>query len=201
MVVDMERIGIFLDRDGTISEEVGYVDMVEKFSIYSFSSKAIKRLNDLGVKVIIVTNQAGIAKGLYTEETLHSIHEKMREILKKEGARIDAVYYCPHHPEGKIDSYRLDCNCRKPKNGLLLKASRELNLNLKDCFIVGDKIRDIKAGNSLGIKSILVLTGYGKEDLETINSNDSEKPDFVTENLLEASEIICNELSKKFSIL
>ena len=201
MVFDRERVGIFLDRDGTISEEVGYVDMVEKFSIYTFSSKAIKKLNDLGIKVIVVTNQAGIAKGLYTEETLHSIHEKMREILKKEGARIDAVYYCPHHPEGKIVSYRLDCDCRKPKNGLLLKASRELNLNLKDCFIVGDKIRDIKAGSSLGIKSILVLTGYGKEDLETINSNDSEKPDFVTENLLEASEIICNELSKKFSIL
>ncbi len=197
MAVEREKIGIFLDRDGTISEEIDYIDNVEKFSLYSFSPKAIKKLNDLGIKVIIVTNQAGIAKGLYTEKTLHSIHKKMIEQLEKEGAHIDDIYYCPHHSDGKIDAYSIDCECRKPKSGMILQASKKFNFNLKHSFAVGDKIRDIKAGSRLGTRSILVLTGHGKDSLKKINKNKSEKPEFIAENLLEASEIICREIMGK----
>jgi len=198
VAVKREKIGIFLDRDGTISEEIGYIDNVEKFSLYNFSPRAIKKLNVLGVKVIVVTNQAGIAKGLYTEETLHSIHKKMIEQLEKEGAHIDDIYYCPHHSDGKIKAYSINCECRKPKSGMIVKASKKFNFNLKHSFIVGDKIIDLEAGSRLGSRSILVLTGHGRDSLKKINNeNKSEKPDFIAENLLEASEIICREIMGK----
>ena len=196
MTVNKGGIGIFLDRDGTISEEVGYIDNIEKFLIYEFSSEAIINFNKLGVKVIIVTNQGGIAKGLYTEETVNTVHKKMKDLLKKDGAHIDAIYYCPHHLEGIIERYRVNCVCRKPKTGMLLKASKRFNIELGNSFIIGDKISDIETGHNSGAKSILVMTGFGKDSIKKINENNYKKPNFVAEDLLEASKIICKEIYK-----
>jgi len=200
MPVDKGKIGIFLDRDGTISEEVGYVCNIGNFSIYEFSSKAIKNLNKLGVKVIVTTNQGGIAKGLYTEETVNSIHKKMKDLLEKDGAHIDAIYYCPHHSEGIIERYKINCICRKPKIGMLLEASKRFNVKLDNSFVIGDKISDVETGYNSGAKSILVMTGFGKDSLRKINENNCKKPNFVAENLLEASEIIYKEINKIYKI-
>jgi D-glycero-D-manno-heptose 1,7-bisphosphate phosphatase len=194
MIIEKSEIAVFLDRDGTISEETGYINAVDNFSLYRYSSTAIKKLNELGLKVIVITNQASVAKGLCTEDTINSIHKRMRDLLWKDGAIIDAIYFCPHHLEGTIDKYRIDCQCRKPKIGMVLEALKHFKLNLNDSFVVGDKVSDIETGFNSKMKTILVLTGYGKESLKKINENNIKKPNFIAENLLEAVEIIIKEV-------
>jgi len=131
------------------------------------SADAIRLLNENGFVVIVASNQAGIAHGYYREEDAILFHQAMKENLAKEGAYIDAIYYCPHHPEAKIERYRVDCNCRKPKPGMLTRAEKELNIDLKQSFIVGDKLSDIEAGKRAGCKTIMVRTGQGVEELKS----------------------------------
>ena len=130
------------------------------------SGDAIRLLNEDGFMVVVVSNQAGIAYGYYQEADTVSFNKALGGKLTKAGARIDAMYYCPHHPEANIEGYRLDCDCRKPKPGLLLKAEKELNINMKRSFMVGDKLSDIEAGKRAGCKTILVKTGYGSETIQ-----------------------------------
>ncbi len=184
-----KRKAVFLDRDGIINEEIDQLSKIEDFKMYDFSAKAIKRINDSEYLAIIVTNQPMIAKGFMTENDLGKIHKKLETDLGKEGAKIDAIYYCPHHPEkgfvGEVPELKIKCNCRKPKIGLFLKAQKEFNIDLKNSYSVGDKTSDILAGKRAGCKTILVKTGYGGEDRLF-----SIKPNFVANNLLEAIKII-----------
>jgi D-glycero-D-manno-heptose 1,7-bisphosphate phosphatase len=143
-------------------------------------------LNENGFVVIVASNQAGIAHGYYREEDAILFHQAMKENLAKEGAYIDAIYYCPHHPEAKIERYRVDCNCRKPKPGMLTRAESELNIDLKQSFIVGDKLSDIEAGKRAGCKTIMVRTGYGVEELK---SNEIDC-DYVANDLHDAVQHI-----------
>ena len=184
-----KRKAVFLDRDGVISEEVDQLSKIDDLKIYNFSSKAIKKINESDYLTIIITNQPMIAKGFMTEKDLDKIHKKLETELGLKGAKIDAIYYCPHHPEkgflGERPELKIKCNCRKPEIGLLLKAKRDFNINLKKSYLIGDKTSDILAGKRTGCKTILVKTGYGGKD-----GLFSVKPNFTADNLLKAIEIV-----------
>jgi len=151
----MER-AVFLDRDGTIIEDVGYLHERSKVKFLPRVSKAIKLLNENGFKVIVITNQAGVARGYFTEETVREINRYVQESLAKQGAFIDMIYYCPHHIEGIIEEYSKECYCRKPNPGMIEQAVLEFGIDLKNSFIIGDKISDIEAGQRAGCKTILL---------------------------------------------
>ena len=143
---------VFLDRDGTISEDVNYCSSVEDFHILPTVPEAIRLLNDVGFKVVLITNQSGISRGYFTEAILAEIHAEMESELAKYGAFIDAIYYCPHHPDD-------GCGCRKPKPGLLTKAAEELGIDLKFSYMIGDMQKDIDVGKAVGCKTVLITTG------------------------------------------
>lgn len=166
----MDKI-IFLDRDGTINVEVDYLHKKKDFKFETNADKAIKIFNDLGYKVVVVTNQSGIARGYYSEEDLAELHEYLDEELQKIGAKVDAYYYCPHHPEAKIEKYRLNCSCRKPEIGMFMEASKKMSVDFSQSIIVGDKLSDIEAGIRLGMKTVLVETGHGKLEKSKIYFN------------------------------
>lgn len=178
---------IFLDRDGTINVEKDYLYKWEDFEFEKNAITGLKRLNDLGYELIVVTNQSGIARGYYTEEDLSLLNKKMCEELKRNGITILDCFYCPHHPEKGIGKYKKDCDCRKPNSGMLEKAYKKYNIDLKNSFMIGDKESDLKAGDKKGVTSILVKTGYGKNICEKIKSKY-----VVVEDLLEASLVIEN---------
>jgi len=175
---------IFLDKDGVISKEKHFLHKVEDVELIEGSAEAIKLLNENGFKVVVITNQPVVAIGLCTEDELDAIHNRLIKLLGEKGAKIDKLYYCPHHPiKGKDPNYTRECMCRKPKPGMIIQAQKDLNIpNLTDCFIVGDKIGDIKTGDLAGIKNtILVSTGYGGNE----HWKDAE-PMYCAENLYKA---------------
>jgi len=156
---DWHRTAVFLDRDDTILRDPGYLSDPGLIEILPGAARAIRTINDSGLKAIVVTNQSGIARGFFDEETLLAIHERLKEILSGQGARIDAIYYCPHHNEGIVEEYRRACTCRKPEPGLLLKAAQDFGLDLRRCYLVGDKPIDIETIHRVGGKGVLVNTG------------------------------------------
>jgi D-glycero-D-manno-heptose 1,7-bisphosphate phosphatase len=163
----LTKRAVFLDRDGVITREPPYyAHKVSQLVFIPKSAEAIRLLNENGYLVIIVSNQAGIARGYYREEDAALFHRVMTERLAEAGARIDAIYYCPHHPEATVERYRSDCDCRKPRPGMLLKAEKEFGLDLQQSFMIGDKLSDIEAGKRAQCRTILVRTGYGAEELK-----------------------------------
>jgi D-glycero-D-manno-heptose 1,7-bisphosphate phosphatase len=162
-VTDTGRRAVFLDRDGTINVDHGYVFRAGEFEFIPGAPEAIRRLKDAGYLVIVVTNQAGIARGLYSEADVHELHRHLDRELACHDTSIDAYYYCPHHPEKGTPPYRRDCACRKPLPGMLLQAAADFPLNLGGSFLVGDKLSDIEAGLAAGCETILVETGYGAD--------------------------------------
>jgi len=187
--LENKRKAVFLDRDGVICEEVDQLYKLEDLSLYKFSGKAIKKINEMGYLAIIITNQPMIAKGFMTEDDLDQIHKKLETELSKEGAKIDAIYYCPHHPEkgfsGEVPHLKIKCKCRKPEIGLFLKAKEDFNIDFKGSYMIGDKTSDILAGKRAGCKTILVKTGYGGA-----NKKFPIQPDFTVNNLLEGLKVI-----------
>ncbi len=191
------KIGVFLDRDGTINQEGGYINHQDRFKLLPRTAKAIKLLNQEGIKIMVATNQAGVARGYFKEEMVKIVHQKMQDLLAQEGAYLDAVYYCPHHPDVGEGDYRRDCNCRKPKTGMLEKGEKEFGVDLKQSFIVGDKISDIKWGHRVGAKSVMVLTGYGKGEYQYQRHNWDEQPDYIASDLYEAVKWIIRQINKR----
>jgi D-glycero-D-manno-heptose 1,7-bisphosphate phosphatase len=155
------RRAVFLDRDGTLIEEIGYLDRLDGIDIFPFSIDAVRLLNRAGFAVVVATNQSGVARGLFDEAFVATVHDRLSHSFAAGGARIDAFYYCPHHPEGSVEAYRAACDCRKPKPGLFRCAARDLDLDLAHSFVVGDRLNDIDAGRAIGARSVLVRTGYG----------------------------------------
>ncbi len=153
---------VFLDRDGTIVEEIGYVTTPDELRLLPGASSAIARFNSAGLPVFVVSNQGGIAKGLLDERELESIHLRLVALLGAEGARLDGIYFCPHHPEGSRIEYAVDCACRKPSPGLLEQAAREHGVDLEKSVTIGDSLRDLQAGRAAGTKTVLVRTGNGR---------------------------------------
>ena len=172
----MANRAVFIDRDGTMAKDVHYCRRPEDFELLPDTAKAIRLLNQHSFKVIVITNQSGIARGYFTEETLAEIHEKMRGELAKEGAWVDAIYYCPHHPDD-------NCQCRKPKPKLALQAAKDHDVELESCFVVGDLPMDIDLGKAIGCRTILIGASPTIDD-------GSPKPDIVVSDLLGAVETI-----------
>ena len=179
----MNKGAVFLDRDGTINEQMGYINHLSRFHLLPGVAKAIRRLNEAGVPVFVVTNQSGLARGYFPEALLTEVHAAMVSRLSAEGARLDGVYVCPHHPEAKEERYRENCPCRKPKPGLFLQAAREHGLDLTRSYVVGDRWSDLKAARACGAAGVLVLTGYGRGDLEYIGPRQEVQPVHVAEDL------------------
>ncbi|MGH3182291.1 MAG: D-glycero-alpha-D-manno-heptose-1,7-bisphosphate 7-phosphatase, partial [Streptosporangiaceae bacterium] len=155
------RPAIFFDRDGTLNEEVGYAGRPEEFHIYPYAAEAVRRANQAGWAAVVVTNQAGVARGLFPEAAVKELHRMLAEHLAAQGAKLDGIYYCPHHPEGTVAGYAEACTCRKPQPGMLLRAAHELGLNLSSSWVVGDRRYDVAMAHAAGAKAVLVRTGYG----------------------------------------
>ena len=181
------RPAVFLDRDGTICEEMGYLNHISRLQIFPFAAAAIRRLNEAGLPVIVVTNQSGISRGIFPESLVSEVHNRMSEELSAAGARIDAYYYCSHTRQD-------DCDCRKPLPGLLERASREHQIELSRSFVVGDRYADVALAHSVKGKSILVLTGYGRGEYELHRGKWDRQPDLVAENLNQAVDAILGDL-------
>ena len=183
---------MFLDRDGTIIEEVGYLDRPERVELFPWTIDAVRVLNRAGLAVVLVSNQSGVARGFFTEDVVDAVHQRMADLLAEGGARIDAYYYCPHHPDGKVPEYAQTCGCRKPGRGLVDRAAHELGVDPARSFVVGDRWLDVALGRAVGAQSVLVRTGYG--------TSEEEKPpadlaaDAVVDNLIAASSWILGRL-------
>ena len=188
-------MAIFLDRDGTINQEVNHLSSQDQFKLIDGVGEAICQINAAGILAVIITNQPVIARGELKVSELKIIHNKMDTLLGRQGAYLDRLYYCPHHTdsgfEGEIDMLKFDCDCRKPKIGMFTQAKKDLNIVLEKSWVVGDSARDIMAAQNAGMKSILVQTGHaGKDGGFEVN------PDFFAKDLREAVELILKEIGK-----
>ena len=157
---------VFLDRDGTINEEMGYINHISRFKIFDYTFSAIKILNNLNFKVIIITNQSGIARGYFQEEVLNQVHNELLNQANRNDAKIEKIYYCPHHKDGIVDKYKIDCDCRKPKPGMLHQAQKEFNITLEHSYMISDRYKDIQFAYINKINSTIFMRFY-----KTINRN------------------------------
>lgn len=186
---NQRRSAVFLDRDGTINKEAHFLCRPEQVELLPGAAAAIRRLNEARRLAVVVTNQPVIAMGMCSEETLAQIHVRLGELLAQEGAKLDAVYYCPHDPHargmGGIASLQVDCDCRKPKTGLIRRAATDFGLDLSGAWLIGDKTTDIRTARNASIRSILVRTGHGGKD-----GNHADLPDFACTALTEAVDVV-----------
>jgi D-glycero-D-manno-heptose 1,7-bisphosphate phosphatase len=187
---------IFIDRDGTLSHEVGYVNHPSRFRLFPFAIDAVRCVNRAGWLAVVVTNQAGVARGYFPESLLDVVHGALHAALAEGGARLDGLYYCPHHPSAGAPPYRRDCDCRKPKPGLIQRAARDLDVDLARSWVIGDRPADLELAWAVGAHGALVLTGYGRGELEYHAASWRRQPDLVAENLLEAVERILRGASQ-----
>ena len=189
--------GVFLDRDGTVTEEVGYVNHPSRLSLLAGAAEGIRTLNRAGVPVILATNQAGVARGYFTEDLVKEVLARLESLLAVEGARLDALYYCPHHPAVGPEPYRRACDCRKPKPGMLERGAREFGLDLSRSYVVGDKISDVYFAHSVGARGILVLTGYGLGEYTYQRGDWTQEPEFVADDLAAAADWILADAASR----
>jgi D-glycero-D-manno-heptose 1,7-bisphosphate phosphatase len=187
------RPAIFIDRDGTLSHEVGYVNHVSRFRPFSYAADAIRLVNRSPFAAVLVTNQAGVARGYFPESLIHEVHASLRETLAAGGARLDGIYYCPHHPTAGEPPYRADCDCRKPRPGLLHRAAADLDLDLARSYVIGDRHGDLQLAWKVGARGVLVKSGYGLGELQHHAPGWARQPDLVAENLLEAVARVISE--------
>ncbi len=191
----MSDIGIFLDRDGTINEELEYISNPDKVILIPGSADAIREANMLGLKVFVISNQSGVARGFVKEDELVLVNNRLVELLNEKNAHLDAIYFCPHHPEYGEPPYRMFCDCRKPSAGMLKQAEAEFSIDLKKSFVIGDRIVDILTAIPVGAKSILVLTGYGKNEYERVKS-ENISVDYIAKDLFDAMQFVKKSLNQ-----
>lgn len=180
MMTEKRKPALFLDRDGVLTEENGYITSIEDLHMFPYAAECIRRIHKKGYYAIVITNQSGVARGLFTEKNLMEMNEYLRETLEA-----DAVYYCPHHPDGKVDKYRKTCRCRKPETGLLEQACRDFDIDMRGSYMVGDRAGDILAGRRAGIKTVLLESGYGTSRLE-----ENVTPDYILADLRNVVDLI-----------
>jgi D-glycero-D-manno-heptose 1,7-bisphosphate phosphatase len=183
---EARRRAAFLDRDGTIAEEVGYMNHLSRFQLLPGAAAAIRRLNEAGVPVIVVTNQSGVARGFFSEELVHRVHERLVAELAASGARLDAIYYCPHVAAD-------DCDCRKPRPGMLKRAAREHDLEIAGSWVVSDRFADLEMARTAGAQGILVMTGYGRGEYEWNRGPQAHLQYRVADHLGEAVQLILED--------
>ncbi|MBU2600379.1 HAD family hydrolase [bacterium] len=192
----MANKAVFLDRDGTLNYDYGYIKSPQELKLLPQVELSLKLLKKYNFKIIIVSNQSGVARGYLNISQANLINQCLKEELFKLNISIDGTYLCPHYLEGKVKKYKIDCSCRKPKPGMLYQAKEKYNLDLKQCFLIGDKISDIGAGFNAGCKTVLVLTGYGSEELKK-REEWTYQPDYIADNLYLAATWITNYGSKE----
>jgi D-glycero-D-manno-heptose 1,7-bisphosphate phosphatase len=181
----MSSTAVFFDRDGTLIRDPGCISHPDQVELLDGAAEAVKQMQLLGYKTVVVSNQPGVAKGILTEETLEQIHGRLRELIGRQGASLDAIYYCPFHPDGAVPKYRQDSDWRKPKPGMLLAAAGELDIDLTRSWMVGDSLRDTEAGRSAGCRTILISAAHTNPA-----TTDKNRPDYVAVNMREAVNII-----------
>ncbi len=169
---------VFMDRDGTVSEEIGYMYHAGLYKPFPWAGPAIRKINENGMKAVLITNQSGVGRGYFDERSIEEVHAKLMAELANHSAALDAIYICPHHPEA-------GCDCRKPNPGMLLRAEKEMQIDLGRSYVIGDKYVDIETAHHVGATSVLVLTGYGREERERYKTN-PQQPHFVVGNLMDA---------------
>lgn len=178
-MISQGQKAVFLDRDGTICEEVNFLSRTKDLRLFTFSAEAVRLLNVSGFLVVLITNQSGIARGFFDEKTLHEIHAKLKCELAESDAKLDAIYFCPHNSAG-------NCDCRKPQTGMIEQAKQDFSFDLENSWFIGDKAIDVETGLNAQIKTALVLTGYGKKEVPLLK----KEPNLIAENLLEAVRLI-----------
>lgn len=191
----MKKRAVFLDRDGTINKDVGYPNSFRLIEIYPSSFEAIRKINRSGLLTVIVTNQSGVGRGLIAEKDLDDIHHKLRAVFSKHKAHFDGIYYCPHYNLSSDPRYRENCQCRKPNTGMARQAAADLNIDIMNSYMVGDKVEDILFGLNLQAKAILVLTGFGLQSLPKLKKK-GVLPDYVARDLLDAVRWIMEKEKK-----
>ena len=191
----IQKTAVFLDRDGTIIEEVGYLDNIGQLKLIPGAARAIGLLNKAGIPVIMITNQSGVARGYFSESVVEQLHQRLNELLETELAYLDAIYYCPHHPTEGTAPYRRTCNCRKPHPGMVEQAIDDLQLGKRRLFVVGDKLTDIELAKRAGAEGILVLTGYGREEKKQLDKIGKAQPAYIATDLLQAIQWIISQIA------
>ncbi len=190
-MTEVTRRAIFFDRDGTLCREKGYINHPDRLELLPRTADALRRARSLGFATIVVTNQAGVARGYFPQHVLDETHQRLRELLAREGCAVDAIHACHHHPEVGGPGFRRICNCRKPAPGLLQRAARELDIDLAASFMVGDSFKDIGAGRAAGVRAtVLLRTGYGRGELLWKEAPNAVWPDHVANDALDAVEWI-----------
>ena len=184
---------VFLDRDGTINVEVEYLSTAAELELIPGAPEGIRSLNQAGFLVIVITNQSGVARGLFDEERVWAINRSLEEMLARRGARIDAWYYCPHHPEHGGPDYRKRCSCRKPATGMVEQACRDFPIDLAASCIVGDSMRDVQVGWQCGMKSVLVRTGHGEREIKASQPDAISRLDCIARDIRHAAEWILSQ--------
>lgn len=180
------RPAVFIDRDGTINQQLGYINHISRFILLPGVAEAISLLNEHKRLVLVASNQSGVARGYFPIELVHQTHEQMQRELKRENAYIDGIYFCPHHPDGTVLEYKKACRCRKPKTGLIEAARQEFDIDMGKSYVIGDRWLDIAFAHNAHLPGILVLTGYGMGEREYVVPPKGIAPAYVAENLLEA---------------
>lgn len=178
--MNLLKPAVFLDRDGVLTKEKGYICTIDELEVFSYAYECVQQIKNKGYYAIVVTNQSGIARGLFTEADLQKMH-----LYLKQETGVDAIYYCPHHPEGTIQEYRKICYCRKPATGMIKQACKDYRIDLDRSFMVGDRAGDIITGQGAGLKTILLESGYGLEQLEA-----HIKPDYIFKNLQMVADVL-----------
>jgi D-glycero-D-manno-heptose 1,7-bisphosphate phosphatase len=191
----LKKPAVFIDRDGTINEQMGYINHISRFMLLPGSAEAIRLLNDHGYLVIIVSNQSGVARGYFPMDLANEIHAHMRVLLERDNARVDGIFFCPHYPKGKLPEYSRACECRKPKTGLIKMACGDFDIDMANSYVIGDRCTDMELARNAGLKGILVKTGYGLGDLEYVFPHLPFKPFHVTDDLLDAAKWIVKKNS------
>lgn len=183
---------VFFDRDGTINEEAGYIRDLNNLKLIKGASEAIEKLRQKGYLAILITNQSGPARGYYNEDWVNTLNNTVQSMLEKEGTKLDAIYYCPHLPDGTVEEYTKDCDCRKPGTALFLQAKEKFNIDLSESFMVGDKATDVEAGHNAGCKGVLLRTGYGEQVLDG-KYQTIPNADYIANDITDAANWILNQ--------
>jgi len=186
----VKRPAVFIDRDVTVNEQMGYINHISRFVLLPGAEEAIKLLSSHQYLVVVVSNQSGVARGYFPIELVDEVHAHMRVLLEKEGAFVDGIFFCPHYPRGVVPEYSIECDCRKPKTGLIEKACEVFDVDMANSYVVGDRYSDIELALRLNLEGILVTTGYGLGDVDYVFPRLSFKPAHIAKDLLHAARWI-----------
>ena len=193
----MSRPAVFIDRDGTINEQMGYINHPSRFVLLPGAAEAVKILKDNGFACFVVSNQSGVARGYFPIELVYEVHDHMQELLAAKGARLDGIFFCPHHPQGAVPEYAISCSCRKPRTGLIEQAKGKLAIDMNSSYVIGDRCQDLEMARRAGLEGVLVLTGYGRGERDYILPRERVRPAYIAEDLLDGARWIINSRTQR----